>query len=149
MWLIRHICASFLLYGRPIHFRKPKNLSFECCIEKKIKIKYRKTKEEEGEDIRQPIFWWCLVDAHIKNKVFRESLFYCQKSIKHTFHGSSILNDAFAAWVFLTKNLQFWEMLQPPSGWQSSLTEKGKLFPNVLSFFSIRKHSFFIYQCFQ
>ena len=42
------------------------------------------------------------------------------KSIKHIF----------MARVSLKKNLQFWEMLQPPDGWQSSLTEKGKLLSN-------------------
>ena len=99
------IRASFLLYDKPIHFRRPKTLCFECCIEKKKK-----------KDVRQPVFWWCLVDAYIENKVLRESV----KSIKHIF----------MARVSLTKNLQFWEMLQPPNGWQSSLTEKGKLLSN-------------------
>ena len=46
--------------------------------------------------------------------------FHCKKSIKHIF----------VARVSLTKNLQFREMLQPPNGWQSSLTEKGKLLSN-------------------
>ena len=40
--------------------------------------------------------------------------FHCKKSIKHIF----------VARVSLTKNLQFREMLQPPNGLQSSLTEK-------------------------
>ena len=73
-------------------------------------------KKKKRKDVRQPVFWWCLVDAYIENKVLRESV----KSIKHIF----------IARVSLTKNLQFWEMLQPPNGWQSSLTEKGKLLSN-------------------
>ena len=72
--------------------------------------------KKKKKDVRQPVFWWCLVDAYIENKVLRESV----KSIKHIF----------MARVSLTKNLQFWEMLQPPDGWQSSLTEKGKLLSN-------------------
>ena len=72
--------------------------------------------KKKKKDVRQPVFWWCLVDAYIENKVLRESV----KSITHIF----------MARVSLTKNLQFWEMLQPTNGWQSSLTEKGKLLSN-------------------
>ena len=73
-------------------------------------------KKKKKKDVRQPVFWWCLVDVYTENKVLKESV----KLIKHIF----------MARVSLTKNLQFWEMLQLPNGWQSSLTEKGKLLSN-------------------
>ena len=48
---------------------------------------------------------------------------------KQKFFGEALLTVV-AARVSLTKNLQFWETLQPPNGWQLSLTENGKLFTN-------------------